>query len=80
MYSPYIYNGEVFEIKYHVCHFCHQKIQTHIHCPGARWHVNHWDGKGRHCSEPDCEDNHGPGKCIHKGDKKKTIIKVPETE
>lgn len=53
----------VFKPEYRDCPFCGKQIQKHIFCEGAYWHMPSWDNKGRHCSEPDCEDNHGKGKC-----------------
>ena len=29
----------------------------HVNREGSRFHVVHWDTKGAHCSEPDCEIN-----------------------
>jgi hypothetical protein len=52
-----------FEPEYRTCPHCHKRIQKHIVCNGARWHVHRWDSNGTHCSEQDCEDNHGIGKC-----------------
>lgn len=65
MYSHMILVPErlVFGPEYRKCPICKQRIQKHIICEGARWHVHSWDSNGRHCSEPDCEDNHGKGKC-----------------
>ncbi len=34
-----------------------KKIIKHIIKDGARYHVLHWDTKGAHCSEPNCEVN-----------------------
>ncbi len=53
-----------FKSKYYECPDCHKRIQKHIICEGARWHVHSWNSSGTHCSESDCEDNHGKGKCI----------------
>ncbi len=53
-----------FRPEYRKCPHCHNRIQKHIICEGARWHVLSWDSAGRHCSEADCEDNHGLGKCV----------------
>ena len=46
------------------CPHCGKKAIKHIHKEGARYHVMNWDTHGGHCSEKDCEMNHGPGKCI----------------
>lgn len=56
----------VFEPTYYKCPYCHKRIQKHINCEGARWHIHIWDSLGTHCSEPDCEDNHSRGQCIKK--------------
>ena len=53
-----------FKPEYRKCTHCGEQIQKHIVCEGARWHVYSWDNNGTHCSEPDCEDNHGKGKCV----------------
>lgn len=34
-------------------------IIHHVMCEGARFHKPHWDSRGEHCSEQDCEVNHG---------------------
>jgi hypothetical protein len=40
----------------------------HIIKEGARYHVTSWykgeNGELSHCSEPSCENNHGPGHCV----------------
>lgn len=46
------------------CPLCKQKMVKHIIKEGARYHVPHWDTNGQHCSEKDCEQNHGYGKCV----------------
>lgn len=56
-----------FEPEYYECPYCHKRIQKHILCEGARWHVLRWDNLGCHCSESNCEDNHGIEKCIKEG-------------
>jgi hypothetical protein len=33
-------------------------VVPHIWEEGARFHILWWDGNGRHCSEPRCEENH----------------------
>jgi len=53
-----------FKPEYRKCPCCGKQIQKHIVCEGARWHVPRWDSNGEHCSEPDCERNHGEGKCL----------------
>jgi len=55
-----------FESEYRECPVCHKQVQRHIVCEGARWHILSWDSSGCHCSESDCERNHGVGKCIDK--------------
>ena len=34
-------------------------IKHHVICEGARFHTPNWDSNGEHCSEKDCEVNHG---------------------
>jgi len=46
------------------CPHCGKPIVKHIVKEGARYHVTSWDTLGSRCSEPDCEHNHGVGKCI----------------
>ena len=53
----------VFKSEYYQCPYCKKRIQKHIICEGARWHVNSWGDFGTRCSQPDCEDNHGRNKC-----------------
>lgn len=53
----------VFKPEYYKCK-CGEKLEKHISCDGARFHVHSWSNLGIHCSAPMCEDNH---KC---GDKK----------
>ncbi len=47
-----------FEPKYVKCPICHERMEKHITCEGARFHVLSWSSDGTHCSEPDCEYNH----------------------
>lgn len=47
-----------------ICPYCKQDMVKHIIKEGARFHVSRWDYSGEHCSEKNCEHNHGPGKCI----------------
>jgi len=63
----------VFKPEFYECHHCHKRVQKHIHCDGARFHVHSWYGVvdkfGKthgveRCSETNCEDNHGLGKCV----------------
>jgi hypothetical protein len=54
---PYISAG--------ACPLCGKKMIRHVIKEGARYHVNYWDYLGIHCSEPDCEDNHGVDKCVN---------------
>lgn len=46
------------------CPHCGKQMVKHIVKEGARYHVASWDYHGAHCSEPDCEKNHGVGKCV----------------
>jgi hypothetical protein len=54
----------------HKCPLCGKMVEKHIVEEGARFHVHWWDTKGTHCSEKDCEDNHGFGKCVPDPEKK----------
>ena len=47
-----------FKPKYYPCPICSEKLEEHIVCEGARFHVHYYDSKGVHCSTPLCEDNH----------------------
>lgn len=54
---------EEIEFMYHAekhkkCPFCGEDVLVHIIKEGTRYHVLHWNTKGRHCSEPKCEINH----------------------
>jgi hypothetical protein len=49
-----------------ICPYCGKLMVKHIVKEGARYHVTSWDYHGVHCSEPDCERNHGVGKCVPK--------------
>jgi hypothetical protein len=53
------------EIQLSPCQICGKRRIKHIwKGDGWRCHVNRWiGGVGRLCSEPDCEENHGEGKC-----------------
>jgi hypothetical protein len=53
-----------------VCPHCHKIMLRHVVCEGSRFHVTRWDSLGARCSEKDCEQNHGVGKCIPKEPKK----------
>jgi len=52
------------------CPYCGKEMVKHIIKEGARYHVTSWsllkdkDWSGTKCSEPDCENNHGPGHCV----------------
>jgi hypothetical protein len=46
------------------CPYCGKKMVKHIIKEGARYHVHSYDTNGVHCSEPNCENNHGPGHCV----------------
>ena len=51
-----------------ICPHCGKPMVKHILKEGARYHVISWykgkNGAFSHCSEPDCEENHGPGHCV----------------
>jgi hypothetical protein len=49
-----------------ICPLCKKSMVKHIIKEGARYHVHSYDTNGIHCSEKDCEDNHGYGKCVPK--------------
>ncbi len=53
-----------FKPEYERCPCCHKMMEKHIVCAGARFHVHSWSSKETRCSCPDCEDNHGEGKCV----------------
>lgn len=50
------------------CDLCGKEMVKHIIKEGARYHVTSWykgkNGALSHCSEPDCEHNHGYGHCV----------------
>jgi hypothetical protein len=50
------------------CELCGKPMVKHIIKEGARYHVTSWHGSENgatsHCSEPDCENNHGYGHCV----------------
>jgi hypothetical protein len=50
------------------CPHCGKEMVKHIIKEGARYHVTSCykgpNGALSHCSEPNCEHNHGPGHCI----------------
>ena len=58
-----------------ICPHCGKKMVNHIVCEGARYHVHSYHGytdKNRssiECSCPDCEDNHGVGRCVDQNGK-----------
>jgi hypothetical protein len=55
----------VFQPEYYKCPYCGEEIQKHIHCEAARWHIHIYSsGIGKRCTESNCEDNHGPGRCV----------------
>ena len=56
-----------FAPEYYICDHCGKKIQKHIICEGARFHVISWTTDNTICSEDDCEINH---KCINKQNRK----------
>ena len=51
-----------------ICPSCGKPMVKHIFKEGARYHVisgyGSKNGATSHCSEPDCEMNHGPGHCV----------------
>jgi hypothetical protein len=51
-----------------ICRHCGKKMVKHIIKEGARYHVTSWyrgeNGAMSHCSEKDCENNHGVGHCV----------------
>jgi len=53
--------------EYYNCPKCAERLEKHIICEGARFHVHSWFGTKHggecRCSEPICEDNH---KCQRK--------------
>jgi len=53
----------VFRPEYIKCPYCHEMMERHIFCEGARFHVHSYSTKGISCSQPNCEDNHGLGRC-----------------
>ena len=64
-----------------ICKLCGQPMVKHVDQEGSRFHVHSYDAYGIHCNEPNCEDNHGYGKCIGSerhmrpiADKKENII------
>ena len=50
------------------CPYCGKEMVRHIIEEGARYHVTSWyrgpNGALSHCSEHNCENNHGPGHCV----------------
>ena len=50
------------------CPLCGKPMVKHIIKEGARYHVHRYHGSENgavvHCSEKDCEDNHGYGQCV----------------
>lgn len=47
-----------FKPEYYDCPDCGKKLEKHIICEGARFHVLSWDSNGSHCSCERCEINH----------------------
>lgn len=51
-----------------VCKHCGKRMIRHVIQEGARFHVTSYhvgeNGACDHCSEPDCENNHGLGHCV----------------
>ncbi len=54
--------------KHLVCPHCGKSMVKHIIQEGARFHVTSYhsspNGAYDHCSEKDCECNHGEGHCV----------------
>ena len=50
------------------CPYCKKEMVKHIIKEGARYHVTSYykgeNGALAHCSEKDCECNHGEGHCV----------------
>jgi len=55
--------------EYARCPHCHKSIEKHINCEGARFHIHYYSGGKAHCSIPNCEDNHGPNRCVRRQDR-----------
>jgi len=64
------------------CPYCGDIMVKHIIKEGARYHVTSWykgkNGATSHCSEPTCENNHGPGHCIPLEDNDLAQIQLPD--
>ena len=62
--------GFVKETDIGICPHCGKKMAKHIISDGARYHVHSYHGYTDNtrdpvkCSNPDCEDNHGIGRCV----------------
>jgi hypothetical protein len=56
------------ELEKRICPHCGKPIAKHIIQEGARFHITSWHGSPNgalsHCSEKDCENNHGEGHCV----------------
>jgi len=50
-----------FKAEYYKCPDCNKKLERHIICEGARFHVKSWSNLGTQCSCEQCEVNH---KCV----------------
>jgi len=67
--------GFVKETDAGICPHCGKKMVKHIIHEGARYHVHSYIGytdKSRSpvtCSNPNCEDNHGIGRCVDRDGK-----------
>ena len=61
-------SGQSGQIKEMICPYCGKPMVKHIVQEGARFHVISWyestNGALSHCSEKDCENNHGEGYCV----------------
>jgi hypothetical protein len=55
---------DTFPMSEQKCPLCGNPIEKHVIQEGSRFHVHWYNGKGKHCSTRDCEDNHGVGKCV----------------
>lgn len=50
--------------KFSKCPYCKKQMEKHIVKEGARYHVHrYFEKEGVVCSEENCEDNHGQGRC-----------------
>jgi hypothetical protein len=69
MCNPYRQlSGQSDQIEKRICPYCGKPMVKHIIQEGARFHVTSYHGSPNgalsHCSEKDCENNHGEGHCV----------------